>query len=257
MTKNQLGIVANFVISNSTLAGNQIHAEILSSLRSNGIIVLSCPGIEIDEWTSAIASVLEPVATQIKIFTRQSLWRTIGVNLEKEVDRSEGTGESPLHMDFVNAEKPPDYVVLLCLRDDPLGGGASTLSSVAEAASDLSIAERRILEQSIFIDGKIIDLDNIGADINPFAVLSPDSPYAYRYTSQLLKQQLPLDVNAALRRLQTELERRKLTFRLSPGQALIIDQHRYVHGKLPLGDRQLTIPPDSRRMLLHGFFRTR
>jgi hypothetical protein len=255
MTENQPGTVPYFKIS-SIPAENQIHTEILNTLRSIGIVVFACRGTTLDEWTSTIVSVLQPVATQIEIFTHLPLWRNIGVNLEKEVDRSEGTGESPLHMDFVNAEKPPDYVVLLCIRDDPLGGGASTLASIADATSALSPAERHILEQSIFIDGKVVDLNNVGSDINPFAVFDPDSPYPYRYTSQLLKQPLPFDANAALRRLQTELERRRLTFRLSPGQALIIDQHRYVHGKLSLGDGQSTIPPDSHRLLLHGFFRT-
>lgn len=231
-------------------------AGALQSLLSDGATLVACRGSTPEQWAASVVSLLQPLARQIRVFASKRDWRTMGVDLDKAPDRSEGTGASPLHIDFVNAAHPPDYIALICVRNDPLGGGESTLSAIADAIANLSIEERLHLEQPIFTDGKVDNLDNVGVDINPFAVIANAAPLKYRYTGQLLKGEYPPPVTLALRHLQSQLEARQVCFVIRPGHALIVNQHRHVHGKRPLGEPQFNVSPNSRRLLLHGFFRS-
>ena len=71
------------------------------------------------------------LATVIQVFANGPRWRLLGVDPDRPLDRSGGTGDQPPHMDFVNASLPPDYVFLYCARPDPLGGGASLVAADA------------------------------------------------------------------------------------------------------------------------------
>ena len=230
--------------------------DALDVLSRQGTVMVTCQGSTSEEWAASVASMMRPVARQIRVFPIREDWRTIGVDLARPADRSEGIGESPLHMDFVNAEYPPDYVVLLCLREDPLGGGQSTLASIDQAVASISLEDSHLLQQPIFRDGLIHNLSNIGQDVNPFRVLTPLGHVQFRYTAQLLKCNYPQESADALSRLHAKLQALRVSFLLPVGHALIINQHRYVHGKLPLGARQEQIPISNRRLLLHGFFRS-
>lgn len=240
----------------STLTPVACNQAAIEAIVKDGAAMVACEGETPDDWTASLAKLMQPTARQIRVFGNIPDWRTIGVNTTKDADRSEGTGESPLHMDFVNAEFPPEYVVLLCVQADPLGGGQSTLSSVTDALQCMSQDEREQLEVPQFVDGKVEGLENVGRDINPFSVLNVTAKYKIRYTAQLLKGAYSKRALAVLRRFHTELESRRISFLVPSGHALVIDQRHYVHGKLALGGRQETLPPEQRRKLLHGFFRS-
>src|ERR1039457_4105729 len=85
-----------------------------------------------------MTALLSAVGTPVQIFNKWPLWKPIYTMTEVEPSRAGGTGFIPLHMDFVNAEHPPDYTCLLCLRDDPLGGGHSIVSRTDVATDALS-----------------------------------------------------------------------------------------------------------------------
>jgi hypothetical protein len=228
----------------------------IRALSKTGAALVACQGQTSEQWATSIENLMQPIARQIRVFGDRPKWRAIGVDTAKDADRSEGTGESPLHMDFVNAEFPPDYVVLLCVRTDPLAGGQSTLASLAAATSRMSQDERKHLEFRQFVDGKVDGLLNVGRDINPFAILSPNDNFKFRFTAQLLKQRYLAETEAALRHFHAELESQKSVFLVPSGHALIIDQHWHVHGKVGLGEGQEALPTAHRRLLLHGFFRS-
>ena len=240
----------------STLTPVACNVAAIEALVRHGAALVACKGKMPDHWTASIAKLMQPIASQIRVFSNRHNWRTVGVNTEKQADRSEGIGESPLHMDFVNAEFPPDYVVLLCVRTDPTGGGQSTLASMTDALQYMSQEEREQLKARQFMDGKVEGLENVGKDINPFPILSVAGDYKFRYTAQLLKGAYSESTLAAVRHFHAELESRRISFLIHSGHALIIDQRRYVHGKLALGGAQETLLPDQRRKLLHGFFRS-
>ncbi len=232
-------------------------AEIAQALRSDGYVL--CSLVDSSEYSRDVAlelmnQVLKKIADPIQIFARYSQWRPIGVDLARDPNRSEGIGVSPLHMDFVNAEHPPDIIVLYCERPDPAGGG-NTILGPASVAESLPLHFRKKLQDRCYVDGRVVNLANVGGDINPFAVISDTQPWRVRYTDQLLHSSLDDDASAAVRALHDALQSQIIELPLYAGEALIIDQHRMLHGRLALGDGQDKISPDNRRLIWQRFGR--
>lgn len=228
----------------------------LECLIANGAVLMACRGHAPPDWTASLEDTLRPLCTRIPVFAGIPGWRIVGVDPSKEHDRSEGVGASPLHIDFVNAEWPPEYIALVCVRADPLGGGQSTLSPLDEALACLAAGDLALLSERLFVDGRVENLLNIGGDMNPFSIVDSSGGLQRRYTAQLLKRAYASPTEEALQRLQVELEAREVAFLIPRGAALVIDQRRFVHGKRPLGPAQHSISPGVRRCLLHGFFRS-
>jgi hypothetical protein len=198
--------------------------------------------------------ILSLVGKPIKIFDKlETHWRKVGVNLNKNPNKSEGIGKSPLHMDFVNAEYPPDYVCLFAIRHDEQMGGQSILADFEDIERTIPVNQRRELFKSQFSDGKVEYLSNIGGDINPFPIISKQAIWKYRITGNLLTSEVPTEASLAITYLFNELEKRKVSFLLKKGYYLVINQHKLLHGKEPLGTNQASISEDKRRLLMHGF----
>lgn len=192
----------------------------------------------------------------IKIFDNLNThWRKIGVNLLKNPNKSEGVGESPLHMDFVNASNPPDFVCLYVIRPDTGGGGASTLADFSKVENFISKNSLEELKKSQFIDGKVENLSNIGDDINPFAIISEHSQWKFRITGNLLFSNESGPKVDAVRELFKEINKNKISHKLNSKQLLIINQRIMLHGKEPLAQNQEDILTENHRLLMHGFLR--
>lgn len=208
--------------------------------------------------TPSARSMLEVLAgglcQLIEVFSGAGLWRELGVNLSREPDRSGGVGLQPLHLDFVNAALPPDYVLLYCMRPDPNSGGASLIASTA-GTSQLSASARAALRRRHFNDGQVVGLSNVGADINPFAVLNPGARFPVRYTAKLLPTATSDAARDALYELEAMLVPVTVEILLSAGELLIVDQRRALHGRSRLGGVPSDVRAQDRRRLLHGFGR--
>jgi hypothetical protein len=192
---------------------------------------------------------------QIKIFDKVPLRREVSVRLDRPVNRSEGIGASPLHIDFVNAAFPPEFVCLYCIRPDPLDGGTSVIAPLRESLDSIDARHLQPLSDAVFRDGTVVDLSNVGRDSNPFAVFSPHGRWVYRFTSNLLLDPVSPEHNDALMNLREALVAHQQTIQLHEGDALLMDQRRVVHGKNELGIGQDTLPGIKRRLLRQGFFR--
>jgi hypothetical protein len=234
-------------------------ARVVSSVHYDGFALLALKNYESlarDRALAIMDNCLELLGEPIQVFARYPRWRPIGVDLNRSPNRSEGIGESPLHMDFVNSEYPPDFVLLYCEQSDPAGGGETVLapvSAVRELADDL----KEKLRGNYYSDGQLVGLKNVGVDINPFAVLADGEQWDFRYTGQLLNAAMAEDVRVAVRALDAALRSRALSVHLAGGEAVVIDQHRIVHGRLALGFDQREIPPEERRLVWQRFGRRR
>jgi hypothetical protein len=209
---------------------------------------------DLDEGHAAADAFAAGLATVIHVFANGPLWRHLGVDTSRPQDRSGGTGDQPPHMDFVNAALPPDYVFLYCARPDPLGGGAS-LVAPTRVVDDLPDHQRDQLRRAIFADGKVVDLLNIGTDLNPFAVLEEGARFPLRYTGKLLRSTDDAAALAALRTLADRVAEATVRVPVGPGEMLVLDQRRVLHGRAALGGDQRDVEPERRRLLLHGFGR--
>ena len=162
-------------------------------------------------------------------------------------------------MDLVNATRPPDYTTLLCIRPDPLGGGPSILSDARAAASRLSQSSRALLAEKAYRYGSFFELSDVGEEYTPFAVLDSDPVDAgfVRFTAKMLTEPGLDEAHAsAARELAGHLIGGQVSIMLQRGDVLIVNQHRFMHGRDPLGAGQEAVPPADRRLLLQLFLRS-
>ncbi|MFI5888323.1 TauD/TfdA family dioxygenase [Streptomyces sp. NPDC051554] len=199
------------------------------------------------------------VAIPFSPFPRWPLWKDIGVKVDKDPWRSSGIGYNAFHMDLVNGTQPPDYTTLLCVRPDPLGGGPSILSDAHAAVARLSENSRALLSESVYHYGTFFDLFGVGEEYKPFPILDGSDPGGFvRFTAKMLERSELGQAHAdAARELAEELVRGQVSFMLQPGDYLIVNQRRFLHGREALHSGQETVPASDRRLLLQLFLRAR
>ncbi|MFD8351721.1 TauD/TfdA family dioxygenase [Streptomyces coelicoflavus] len=199
------------------------------------------------------------VAVPFSPFPRWPLWKDIGVKIDKDPGKSSGIGYNAFHMDLVNATLPPDYTTLLCVRPDPLGGGPSILSDAHAAVARLTVDCRALLAESAYHYGTFFDLFGVGEEYKPFPILDGSDPGTgfVRFTAKMLAKSDLGEAHAdAARELAEELVRGQISFMLQPGDYLIVNQRRFLHGREALRRGQETVPAADRRLLLQLFLRT-
>jgi hypothetical protein len=210
------------------------------------------------QFLRVATAILAKVAVPFQPFTRWPLWKEIGTNLDASPGLSTGTGYNAFHMDLVNATRPPDYTALLCIRRDPLGGGRSILSDARAAGSRLTPSSHALLADKAYRYGSFFELSDVGEESKPFAVLDSDPAEVgfVRFTAKMLTQPGLGEAHAsAARELAGHLVAGQTSFILQRGDLLIVNQHRCVHGREPLGAGQEHVPPEARRLLLQLFLR--
>lgn len=204
-------------------------------------------------------AILAGVARPFQPFGRWPLWKEIGTDLNAIPGRSTGTGYNAFHMDLVNATRPPDYTVLLCIRPDPLGGGTSILSDARAAVARLAPSGRTLLADKAYRYGSFFGLSDVGEEYAPFPVLDsdPDDAGFVRFTAKMLAEPGLDQVHAgAAGELAGQMQAGQVSFMLRRGDVLIVNQHRFVHGREPLGAGQEDVASTDRRLLLQLFLRS-
>lgn len=236
-----------------------IQLEAKRLLDTNGFVVFHLGPIfsELSQPAFVVTRFISLFGQPIRVFKLlPGHWRVVDVDLNRPPNRSRGIGHLPLHLDFVNAEQPPDLVCLMCRRSDPQGGGISLISNYSDIQNELCTHTINILSKPIFRDGEVTNLSNIGRDINPFRVFSFGSKWEFRYTSHLLKSDITEETRIALNELEERLQKRVVRFLLKENQLLLINQHKVLHGRDPLGKNQNIVPPEKQRLLFHSFIRS-
>ncbi|MFF8917982.1 TauD/TfdA family dioxygenase [Streptomyces sp. NPDC015032] len=215
-----------------------------------------------DPFLRLATAILAEVAIPFQPFQRWPLWKELGTNLDANPGMSTGVGYNAFHMDLVNVTRPPDYTTLLCVRPDPLGAGASILSDARAAVSRLMPSSRARLAGATYSYGSFFELSDVGEEYKPFPILDgePAGRGFVRFTAKMLAEAgLDLDEEHAhaARELADEMVAGQVSFTLQRGDFLIVNQHRWVHGREPLAAGQHDVTPEDRRLLLQLFLRGR
>ncbi|WP_243745171.1 TauD/TfdA family dioxygenase [Streptomyces hainanensis] len=209
-----------------------------------------------NQFLRLATAILTEVATPFQPFRRWPLWKEIGTNLHANPGLSTGTGYNAFHMDLVNVTQPPDYTTLLCVRPDPLGAGASILSDARAAVSRLTPSDRALLADAAYSYGSFFDLSDVGEEYKPFPVLDgePEDLGFVRFTAKMLSESGLDEAHAHVaKELADQMVAEHVSFTLQRGDVLVVNQHRVVHGREPLGGGQRDIAPEDRRLLLQLF----
>lgn len=177
-------------------------------------------GVTREETREALDEFGEP----IRVFDRFPIWKPITIDPSRPKNRNGGTGLIGLHVDFINAEFPPEYVAFWCEEEDEGGGGANIVANVWDAAADLTPPMLAYLYERRYSHGAVVDLSNVGADINPFPV----------FGSRFVRYGDGIGTDIAFQALHDALWNRVQVVQLHKGDALILDQRTHVHGRLPV-----------------------
>lgn len=188
------------------------------------------------------------VATALGIpfgaFERWGFWKGIGVNPKIDPSRVEGVGFIPFHQDFINAVRPPDIVMLRCIRTDELG--ASLVANIDAALARLDPHDRTYLSKRVMREGAYYELHGLGGERNPFPILERhEHRLSLRFTAKVIPSLRPSKLRTALSALESALMAVRERHELRAGQTLFINQHFVCHGRDPLA-QPVRIGPDAR-----------
>ncbi|MFE3578096.1 TauD/TfdA family dioxygenase [Streptomyces vinaceus] len=211
-----------------------------------------------EQFLRLTTAIIAEVAVPFQPLQRYELWKPIGTKPGKDPNMTSGTGYQAHHIDLVNATMPPDYTVLLCIRPDPLGGGASIVSDARAAVERLTKTSRDLLAEPVFSYGQFFELADVGEEFRPFPVLDgePHGRGFVRFTGKMLTQSGMGEPHAnAAQELAAQLIAGQKTFTLKGGDLLFLNHHRVLHGRQALGEGQHGVAPDDRRLLLQLFLR--
>lgn len=133
----------------------------------------------------------------------------------------------------------PRYLVLLCLRGDPGGEGATLLASVTEILQGLDLGTRRTLSEHRFATG--VDESYTGRRAThqgrPHPVLSGSLEDPSFMFDEDLTHGLDKEATTALETLARTIDECHIEVTLQAGDLLVIDNHRAVHGRGPFEPR--------------------
>jgi len=137
-------------------------------------------------------------------------------------------GEFPLHTDLSYVPNPPRYLLALCVEADAGGGGLCTLASLESAWQTLSDDDRECLSQRCFaFDNAPNTGDGACQDQSIYEPI--DNRGIWRYRPDTLT--FPDSAKRSVERFSVALEDSKSTLQLCPGDLMILDNHRFAHGR--------------------------
>lgn len=208
---------------------------------------------------------LSALGAVLSVYPQIGPWSDLAVRTEADPGRTHGVGENRLHIDMVDRDHTPRIIGLYCVRDDPRGGGASALADMWAAVDSLAAGDRRLLGRPAFWYWPDEGVQGVGSSLARFPIVPADvACLPVRFTSKMgphLDRGELVDTDlvpagptaTAFAELTGAVYAQRMTHRLRAGQLLVWNQHRYAHGRMPLGPRQEELPEDTRRLLLQTY----
>lgn len=205
------------------------------------------------DYKLALTIILCGILHPFGIFEKFGLWKEIGVDINKEPNRSSGIGYNPFHIDFVNTTNPPVYSILFCVRHDPNKGGETIVSNFHKVIKRLNIDELEQLKHVNYTEGSFFGLQNVGREYNPFSILSLNSSgeTIIRFSSKISPNQ-GTDITL-INKIENLLIENQDVFLLKKNQMIIFNQRAVCHGRFALKGQQININQSRRRLILQTF----
>ena len=131
----------------------------------------------------------------------------------------------PLHTENPYHDIAPDYLLLACLRSDRASTAATTLTRMADLVGRLDREVVATLRRPIFVE------QGTAAAAPPSAVLTGPSHDPFVKFDASWTTAINDDGVAALQAMARELPRSMRAVRLEPGDLLLVDNRRWLHGR--------------------------
>ncbi|CAM3772229.1 TauD/TfdA family dioxygenase [Mesobacillus zeae] len=266
--KENLAAVRELINENRILAEfcNDLKNSILSTQEKGYFLLDSNKIVNSDEEARLLNFLLVCCAGEpIWLFNDESFWFELGVKLDADPGRTHGVGENKLHVDMVGYSRVPRLISFHSMRKDLNGGGMTLLADMEKAIGFLSDEDIKLLSSPHFKYWHDEGVREVGTGLDQFPVIDHNSlagRRVYRFTSKMDQhfekeglvlthegEQKKQKIIGSFTRLSEAAEKVREEFVLQPGQILIFDQLRFVHGRGVLGPNQQAIPEDKRRLI--------
>jgi alpha-ketoglutarate-dependent taurine dioxygenase len=150
---------------------------------------------------------------------------------------SEGAANLPLHTDNAFHAYPPDYLFLACLKPHPEDNALTLISDIRSAVESLNETQRRLLTERHFIIKSPTSFDEEQkSDLQPIIRVNESGVIEARVRFDRVSSENP-EATAALNALKLFAERNTKKIDIQPGQILILDNSRILHGRIPFDAR--------------------
>lgn len=130
----------------------------------------------------------------------------------------------PLHTDVSYVSNPPRYLLMHCVTPDPGGGGACLIANCSDAASLLEGDAARWLSRPVF---RFVYPP--GCPVGESQPMAVREPGLWRFKPGAMR--CPAEAFDAVREFEDALGAVALTLPLGSGDLLILDNHRWAHGR--------------------------
>lgn len=215
---------------------------------------------------------MDKVLDQSKYFKIQpqkkynDFWYPLTVDSTVNPERTHGIGLNSFHIDYMNREYPPDFIIFICVRRDPLNGGSTFLSNISDAINHLNKTEIEILSKPIFRYWKDENTVGLGENMERFSIINDENSLC-RFSVKMIKHidgsdkiidkkylhRTP-EILSAFKKIEYYLFKNKIEINLKSNEILIFNQKKIFHARQRLGDNQLDLKQINQRRLLQGYF---
>lgn len=140
--------------------------------------------------------------------------------------------EQPLHSDNAHSDNPPDFICLFCEKNSKYGGD-SIIKKLDESFLSERLAPLFLEKVKYRKNGK--EHEVLVLEIEKGVIQSRYSPFCDYYELQSIEQ------HTALKEFHSLLSKNPLfTYKLSSGEAIILDNKRFLHGRTKfVGNRKI------------------
>jgi L-asparagine oxygenase len=154
------------------------------------------------------------------------------VPAHEKIQAASGAAELVVHTEASFARVSPDFLALLCLRADPDGAAKTTVADIGKTIGDLGASVRECLAQPCYA----FETDNYDCIIDGRALTRPvpvlkewNGRHFVEFSNSLTA--VTADSAKALATLAEALALNAVSVALQPGDLLVLNNRRVVHGR--------------------------
>lgn len=154
------------------------------------------------------------------------------IRSHREVQFGSNAVEFLVHTETPFREFSPDYIALLCLREDPTGEAVTRLCDIGEIIESLSDADREVLQGAFFAfetDNPAVQIDGKSYTLPMPIITTRDRDQVFEYVHDLVG--IHKEAQEVLNRLKSKVEAAVVDLFLTGGDLIIIDNSHMVHGR--------------------------
>jgi alpha-ketoglutarate-dependent taurine dioxygenase len=183
---------------------------------------------------------IAPVGPRFPHFDGRTTWDIEADSAFDDTEHSLNTKELAPHTEYYELDGvPPKYLALWCINPAEDGGGVTTLCDTSQLVADLDDAEREVLASTpvaFSSCGGVVQMGLGSSSQHPVVQIRPGRAPIFRFSPRCLRESPKPVIRDFSDRAVSYFADNHVGIRLSRGDLLIWDNHRFLHGRTAYRD---------------------